>query len=71
MPCTLYKYVKVTATHWVGKTGNEYPKDDFINLGTKPMGLKKDLPLDEYPYTVKYKTEQMFRCCDLCNCEGK
>jgi Asp-tRNA(Asn)/Glu-tRNA(Gln) amidotransferase B subunit len=35
------------------KTGNKYPKDEFINHGWG--GIKngfKDLPLDEYPYTI-------------------
>lgn len=70
--CSLYKYKSKTATHWVGKTGNEYPKDKYINHGWG--GIKKkwmDLPADEYPYSIKYKTELMFKCCQLCSCQGK
>ena len=72
MECGLYKYKKETATHWVGCTGIEYPKEEYINHGEG--GIKrgfKDLPKDEYPYTVKYKVELKFKCCELCSCGGK
>ena len=72
MACELYKYRKEIATHYVGKTGNEYPKDDYMNWGRgKTERNKKDLPMDEYPYTIKYKTELVWQCCKLCSCEGK
>lgn len=40
-------------------TGNKYPYDDYINHGWG--GIKytyKDLPLDEYPYSVESKYEE-------------
>ena len=72
MECKLYKYKKVTPTHWVGVTGNEYPKDEYLNHGWGGIyrGFK-DLPKDEYPYTIKYKVELVYKCCELCSCEGK
>jgi hypothetical protein len=56
MECNLYKHKKETATHWVGCTGNEYSKEEYINHGKGGVyrGFK-DLPKDEYPYTIKYK----------------
>jgi hypothetical protein len=72
MECSLYKYNKETATHYIGCTGNEYPKDEYCNHGKGGIyrGFK-DLPEDEYPYTIKYKVELLFECCKLCSCDGK
>ena len=72
MACGLYKYRKEIATHYIGRTGNEYSKEEYANWGSgKAERGKKDLPLDEYPYEIKYKTEPFFVCCKLCLCEGK
>lgn len=69
MKCGLYKYTKETATHYVGNDGSEYPIDEYMNWGRgKTERGKKDLPLDKYPYKIKYKTERQFSCCNFCNC---
>jgi hypothetical protein len=77
--CNLKKYKTEMPTHYVGKTGNEYPIEDYNNHGwegiktisVQNIGLvsKKDLPNNEYPYYIKYKTKYMFKCCEVCNCE--
>jgi hypothetical protein len=69
MTCGLYKHKKKIATHYVGCTGNEYSIDEYCNHGKKGIyrGFK-DLPKDEYPYTIKYKTEPLFECCKTCSC---
>lgn len=70
MVCSLHKYTKSTPTHWVGKDGVEYPIDGWMNWGGgQTKNGKKDLPEDGYPYGVKYKTEQLYKCCQLCDCE--
>lgn len=72
MVCGLYKYKIDTPTHYVGITGNEYPIDEYINHGRGiPVMGKMDLPIGEYPYTIKYKTEQAWRFCNKCSCDGK
>jgi hypothetical protein len=72
MACGLYKYKTEIATHYVGCTGNEYPKEEYTNHGHGGVyrGFK-DLPKDEYPYTIKYLVKPRFKCCELCKCEGK
>lgn len=71
-PCGLYQFTTETPTHWVGRTGNEYPKNDYANHGEGGIKHgKKDLPHDEYPYTIKYHVQQMFKVCETCTCEGK
>lgn len=68
--CNLKKYKTEIPTHYVGITGNEYSFDDYSNHGLGGIkNEKQDLPLDEYPFTIKYKTEFMFECCKNCNCE--
>lgn len=72
MACELYKYRKEEATHYVGCTGNEYPIKEYCNFGIgKNKDGKKDLPLNEYPYTIKYKIELIWTCCKLCSCDNK
>lgn len=72
MPCKLYNEVIETPTHYVGCTGNEYPKNEYTNhgYGGEKYGFK-DLPIDEYPYTIKYHVERKYNWCNHCNCEGK
>ena len=58
--------VKEIPTHWVGCTGNEYPIEDYINHGHG--GYKhgfKDLPINEYPYSIKYRIERLYYWCDI------
>lgn len=45
------------ATHYKSlKTGNLYPKEDYANHGWGvPKHGFKDLPADEYPYTLVYQ----------------
>ena len=72
MACVFSKYIIETKTHYVGKTGNEYPYDEYMNWGTGEENRGyKDHPLDEYPYTIKYKKEYKWKCCRECNCEDK
>lgn len=60
------------ATHWVGKTGNEYPINEYMNWGGGKIEKgKKDLPMDEYPYKIKYKTDYRWLFCRLCKCSKK
>jgi len=71
--CSLFKYKLEEATHWVGRTGKLYPVKDYVGHGkggVDQWGFK-DLPKDEYPFTIIYKTESLFLCCKLCNCEGR
>lgn len=72
MNCSFKKYTKEIATHYVGKTGNEYPIDEYKNWGRGEFERSRhDLPLDEYPYSIKYKVEYVWRICRECNCEDK
>ncbi len=72
MVCSLYRHQIETPTHYVGCTGNEYPKGEYINHGKGGVYCGfKDLPKDEYPYKMKYRVEPMYKCCQLCSCEGK
>lgn len=70
--CCLHKHKKEIATHYVGKTGNKYSKQEYLNHGKGGVykGFK-DLPENEYPYTIKYSTEYLFKCCKLCLCYCK
>lgn len=64
MTCSLRKYTKTVATHYVGRSGKTYPVSEYINHGYG--GVKrgfKDLPLDDYPYTYQYETEYKWNCC--------
>lgn len=62
--CGFAQFKNITATHWVGRTGNEYPKSEYINHGHGGIYRGwKDLPLDEYPYTIKYHEEYAWHCC--------
>lgn len=68
--CNLKNHKTETPTHYVGITGKEYPFLEFANHGWSGIkNEKKDLPVDEYPFTIKYKTELMFNFCENCNCE--
>lgn len=70
MKCGLYKHQREISTHWVGCTGEEYSVVEYTNHGWG--GIKKgfkDLPKNEYPYTIKYKIELVFKCCELCSCD--
>ena len=66
------KYKKETRTHYIGKTGNEYPIEEYNNwgMGVEKRG-KRDLPKDEYLYTHKFKAEFVWRICRECNCIDK
>jgi hypothetical protein len=72
MTCGLSKHIKETETHWVGNDGSLYPINDYINhgYGGEFRGFK-DLPKDNYPYTIKYTTEFYYLCCKLCKCDNK
>jgi hypothetical protein len=77
--CNLKNYKTEIPTHYVGTKGNEYPIEEYNNhgwggiktLNVQNVGLvsKNDLPHDEYPYSIKYRTEYMFKCCEVCNCD--
>jgi len=67
MKCPFNKAVKPISTHYVGITGNEYPIEEYTN-GSRLNG-KKELPLNEYPYTYKYKYELIWECCKHCLCD--
>lgn len=79
MLCTLFKYKKITSTHWIGSTGNKYAKNEYANHGhgglhsgfvpNQGMIARLDLPVNEYPYKEEYVEEPMFECCKNCNCE--
>jgi hypothetical protein len=72
MACSLSKYIKETKTHYVSKDGKEYLYDEYCNWGIGEGYVyknKKDLPLDGYPYSIKYKTEHLFKVCRECKCE--
>jgi hypothetical protein len=65
--CGFDKEIKETRTHYVGKTGKEYPISEYQNWGTGKTRLnKKDLPLDEYPYSFKYDYEFQWLLCKNC-----
>ncbi len=70
--CQLYREVKITKTHYVGKSGTEYSVKDYTNHGWG--GYKhgfQDLPYDDYPYSIKYHSEYSFKICQECNCTHK
>ena len=72
MKCNLFKLKKEIATHYVGKSGKEYIKDEYSNHGQGNFyrGFL-DLPKDDYPYSVKYEIKPLYKCCELCDCEKK
>lgn len=49
------------ATHYIGKSGKLYSREEYINHG---LGVNviykgyKDLPKDDYPYTFKLEFEE-------------
>lgn len=48
-----FKWVR---KYYVGKTGNKYPVKEYINHGFGGIYRNfKDLPKDEYPYTIEYE----------------
>lgn len=65
MVCELYKYKKEVAVSFIGKSGTEYPKNEYNNLG---RGGPKDLPLADYPYKVKYDVYPVWSRCNNCLC---
>jgi len=73
MVCNFYKYKKEVATSYVSeKTGNKYPRNEYYPIGRGNIERgRKDLPIDEYPYVMEYKTEQVWLFCELCSCECK
>ncbi len=52
--CELFKH-KVIMKTYIGKTGDKY-----IKLA--------ELKREDYPYTIEYHQEQLFKCCSICNC---
>ena len=51
----------IISYNYVGNTGNKYPIATYINHGKGGIykGFK-DLPKDEYPYTIEYVYEYNF-----------
>lgn len=50
---------------WVDKNGNEFLYAQYINTENETKasqweGVKKPLPKDGYPYTIKYTEETFF-----------
>lgn len=72
MSYCLYHDVIETPTHYVGRTGNEYPINEYHNHGHggEKYGFK-DLPADEYPYTRKYYIKRRYEYCTECTCINK
>jgi hypothetical protein len=65
--CGFDKDITEIRTHYIGKTGKEYPINEYQNWGTGKTYLgKKDLPLDEYPYSFKYDYEFQWLFCKNC-----
>ena len=72
MICGLSKYKVEIKTHYVGVTGKEYSVEEFGNFGGGIIKRgKKDLPSNEYPYSIKYKFEYRFKICRECKCKNK
>lgn len=62
--CNLCKLKKETLTHYIGVSGKEYPKNEYVNSGSGDVKSgKKDLPKNDYPYSFKYIVEPMFEFC--------
>lgn len=40
--------------NYIGKSGKKYTYDKYKNFGSGDRGKIKDLPLDDYPYTLEY-----------------
>jgi len=40
---------------YIGKSGKKYEYDKYCNLGSGDRGGIKDLPLDEYPFSIEYE----------------
>ena len=65
MPCPLCKHTKETKVYYVGKSGTLYPYDKYMNWGTgKKRNNLEDLPLDDYPYKIKYEVRKLFKSCE-------
>lgn len=69
--CLFHEIIE-TPTHYVGCTSNEYPILDYKNhgWGSYKRGIK-DLPHDEYPYTIKYSVRKRYAFCTECTCNNK
>lgn len=40
--------------YYIGKSGKKYEYKTHCNFGSGDRGLIKDLPKEDYPYTIKY-----------------
>lgn len=70
--CELSKNITETKTHYIGKSGELYDVNHFGTWGDgKRHNGKDDLPLNDYPYKIKYKEEYSFLCCRNCGCKDK
>lgn len=65
MVCGLCSYKEETPIYYIGNSGNKYDVNKFCNYGTGERKYEKDdLPLNEYPYSIEYKTEFKFNICN-------
>lgn len=70
--CNLFKHKKIYWTHWIGKSGKMYDKNEYGHFGDgKERNGVKDLPIDDYPYKGNRIEEPLFGCCKYCNCQIK
>lgn len=61
---------KEISTHYLSSKGNIFSKEQFQNGGRDvEEGRKKELPVDEYPYTYLYRRVYPFGFCETCNCK--
>ena len=61
--CNLFKHKVIKKVAWVGKSGREYPYNKYQKEGTRR------LPDVDLPYTVQVEKSQLFKCCEVCDCE--
>lgn len=70
MACGLYHLEERVATHWVSRLGNKFLLIEYSNHGYGGIHHgTKDLPKDEYPYTIQFEVKKKFKCCELCKCK--
>lgn len=63
MSCNLFKHKVEVPINYVGADGVLYPYNEYLKIGTKY------LPGSAYPCTVQYEKRQLFKCCEVCDCD--
>ncbi len=71
--CRVYRDLLESPSFYVGNTGIEYSYEEYLNHGYGGLyRYRKDLPHDEYPFSVKYECKiKSIHDCGEIDCEYK